>query len=547
MKNSLLLECSPLIQQELGYYQELTDAEFDVMDENTVRVAGTGFFRSILHKSELHSFSVLEHVKRTGEPVFINDRYSPICRRCATNRICTCRSEMCMPLYLSGRFLGTLSCLTYTDRSQERMCSDPKGFQQMMVHLSEVIIRLAEGILGRHLSEGYKALAKSLVDNADVPALILEDRRIAEMNQAADAYFENEGGMQLSDGQEAGIYHDRNSGDILLRSGGKKLSMPAAYELVKSDMPFKKRLESILLRSSGLKPASYAQDFADKVSVDYFVGTSPEFVEFKEKALQMYKSSRFLFLTGERGLGKESWVRGIHHSSGTKEELVVLDCKSLYELSNFEGIFDPATGRFSRKDVTICLKEVSALSPWLQRKISDSEEGMQENNIRIVATSTESPDELLRYNAISHRLYMLFYPDFLRIPPLREREIDIEYYITDYIERSKALTGKNVRIQKKAMELLKSFPWPGNFKQMEHVISTLIAGSLNNTITASDVQALPTMIDSGEELNLKAREKELIKEALKKYTGPKGKAAAAEALGIGKATLYRKIREYGLE
>ncbi len=548
MKNSLLLECAALIQEEIGVYAELLQSELDIMDENTVRIAGTGFFRSILYRSEQHSFSVLEHVKRTGKPVYISSREHPVCKRCATRSICTCRSEICIPLYLSGRFLGTLSCLAYKDAGVERMRNDSEGYRKKLEHLSAVIIRIAEGALNRHLAEGYRSLAQDLVRNSDAPALLLENRRVAEFSPAAADYLENEGGIRIDTGTEAGIYRARNSEDIEIRSSGKRLSMPASYRLVTSDMPFKKRLESIQVRHIGLQDTSLPQDYSEKITLDYFVGTSPDFVAFKEKALQTYKNSRFMFLTGERGIGKESWVRGIHHSSGApQDQLVVLDCKALYELSNFAGIFDPKSGLFSRSNVTVCLKEISALAPWFQRKLADSERGMQENNIRLVATSTESPDALLKDNVISHRLYMLFYPEFLRIPPLREREIDIEYYILDCIEKYRNFSGKKVRIQKKAMEKLKSFPWPGNFKQMEQVISALIAGSVGNTITAADVEALPAMAESGEDLNLKAREKELIREALRKYSGPKGKTAAAEALGIGKATLYRKIREYALE
>ena len=74
MKESLLSSCSEKVQQEIEYYKELTQAEFDVMDENTVRIAGTGLFSAIIRENEQHGFSVLEHVKRTGKPCYIQDR-----------------------------------------------------------------------------------------------------------------------------------------------------------------------------------------------------------------------------------------------------------------------------------------------------------------------------------------------------------------------------------------------------------------------------------------------------------------------------------------
>ena len=96
------------------------------------------------------------------------------------------------------------------------------------------------------------------------------------------------------------------------------------------------------------------------------------------------------------------------------------------------------------------------------------------------------------------------------------------------------------------MTLLQSYSWPGNFNQMELVISHLVSICQNGVITLKDVQDLPNFQTENKEYNLKTIEKNTIRQALSLFTGPHGKENAANALGISRASLYRKIQEYGL-
>lgn len=95
--------------------------------------------------------------------------------------------------------------------------------------------------------------------------------------------------------------------------------------------------------------------------------------------------------------------------------------------------------------------------------------------------------------------------------------------------------------------MLKNHSWPGNFKQMEQVLSYLISINTSGIITEEDVLRLPDFKQNDGPFNLKEQERQLIQKALQCFTGPYGKQAAADALGISKATLYRKIQEYRLD
>ena len=118
--------------------------------------------------------------------------------------------------------------------------------------------------------------------------------------------------------------------------------------------------------------------------------------------------------------------------------------------------------------------------------------------------------------------------------------MDIDYYIQKYLIYYQDFEKKKVACSPRALTMLKNHSWPGNFKQMEQVISYLISINTSGIITEEDVLRLP-------DFNLKEQERQLILKALQRFTGPYGKQAAADALGISKATLYRKIQEYRLD
>ena len=94
MKRSVLSACAAIVQKEIEFYAGFTCLEYDVNDENTMRVAGTGIFRSIIYANENQPYSAIEQAKTDRKPVFVRNRNSSICRKCSTNRICTGKAEV---------------------------------------------------------------------------------------------------------------------------------------------------------------------------------------------------------------------------------------------------------------------------------------------------------------------------------------------------------------------------------------------------------------------------------------------------------------------
>ena len=121
MKRSVLSACAAIVQKEIEFYAGFTCLEYDVNDENTMRVAGTGIFRSIIYANENQPYSAIEQAKTDRKPVFVRNRNSSICRKCSTNRICTGRQRWWCPC-ISGRPFWELCPCCAMMRRYTRIC-----------------------------------------------------------------------------------------------------------------------------------------------------------------------------------------------------------------------------------------------------------------------------------------------------------------------------------------------------------------------------------------------------------------------------------------
>jgi|GEM_PF-593152 len=549
-KSTVLGSLSGLIQSEINIYSELTGLGFDVFDENMVKVAGTGASNYIPGEKAQSNFTLVEHVKRVRSYMSLNSRDNQICPRCDFRESCPYLAEYAVPLFIDRRCIGVISAHCSDGGTYSRIIASSSRFRDIVQQLTNVIFSAARGKITAEERKIYSGALSSVIASCDSPVIMLRNRRVREMSDSASSLTEqmSETGSGIVPGVQASVLISRSSDDITLKTGDGSIEFPASYSSFSSDIQFCDRVEVICASRDQLPSKPVFQDSISQVSIDYLRGSTPSFTEFKHAAVSVYSSSRFIYLEGERGLGKETWVRALHNSSAhSGQELIILDCNSFFDLTFANNIFDETDGLLARKHITICLKEVSKLSPWLQRKLADSAQIMTANDIRLVATSTESAEELVRMNVLISRFRDMFYPAFLRVPPVRERPDDLSFYIDDCIEKYRILDNRKVRVTRKAMSMLKAYTWPGNFKQLENTMGFLIAGSTGGVISDSDVASVPEFSENSVDLNLRQNEKALIREALSKYTGPNGKLAAAQALGISRATLYRKMKEYSLD
>ena len=302
---------------------------------------------------------------------------------------------------------------------------------------------------------------------------------------------------------------------------------------------------------------------------DELIGESKEMLDLKSKIGRVAKASGCVLVRGESGAGKELVARAVHRNSPRAERpMLSVNCaaipRDLVESQLFghkQGAFTSAdrdhAGWFQQADLgTLFLDEIGELPLEGQAKLLRILEGHPflpvggtkeiTVDVRVICATNRDLKEFVSEKKFREDLYYRLSVYELYIPPLRERGKDIQILINHFLEHYRNRHGKfDLEINTAAMDKLLSYQWPGNVRQLRNVIDSAIVMSESNEITIDDLGIRDATSDDLETLQIDHWERKLILEALKRTenSGPK----AAKLLGISRATLYRKIDEYGIK
>jgi len=318
------------------------------------------------------------------------------------------------------------------------------------------------------------------------------------------------------------------------------------------------------------------EDMRSRQGFGSLIGKSAEMERIYRIISKAAQSTHPVLITGESGTGKELVARSIHFSGPHRDRpFIPVDCgalvPSLIESELFGYVRGAFTGAVRSKDGllmaanggTVFLDEIGELPIDLQAKLLRS---IQEHEIRPVGSTKRVPIDV-RILAATNRdlevevaegtfrrdLYFRLNVLTLRMPPLRERRPDITLLIEHFLERMARATNMRKTISEDAAKALYNYDWPGNVRELENTIERTWALSSGPTLAFPD---LPTYIKNNHEQKLKdaARnpkiltlvevERNAIMGAIEQLHGDK--LMAAKLLGIGKTTLYRKLKEYSL-
>jgi PAS domain S-box-containing protein len=317
----------------------------------------------------------------------------------------------------------------------------------------------------------------------------------------------------------------------------------------------------------------------DKASMfEEIVGTSPPLQTVLSRVTKVARSDSTVLITGETGTGKELVARAIHRRSNrASRAFVSVNCAAIprdliaselfgHEKGAFTGATQQRLGRFElASGGTIFLDEAGELPPETQvallRVLQEHEfervGGTRRirADVRVIAATNRDLQAAIRAGSFRSDLFYRLHVFPIEIPPLRERGEDIALLVEYFIDRYARKAGKNIRdISKKTLELLRSYPWPGNIRELQNVIerSVLLCETESFSIDGSWLPQQPSPPESKDpmELSLKlvAQEKIMIEAALKESRGRVfGPTGAAAKLGIPRSTLESRIRSLRID
>ena len=300
------------------------------------------------------------------------------------------------------------------------------------------------------------------------------------------------------------------------------------------------------------------------------VGASPALNAMLSRVSKVAGSDSTVLITGETGTGKELVARAIHRRSRRSSgAFVAVNCAAIsrelvaselfgHEKGAFTGATQRRLGRFELADGgTIFLDEVGELFPEtqvallrvLQERAFERVGGTQpiRFDVRVIAATNRDLNAAVDSGTFRQDLLYRLNVFPLEAPPLRERREDIPVLVEYFVGRFARMAGKTFRrINKRTLDLLRSYPWPGNVRELQNVIerSVIVCEGDEFAVDESWLSARPSSERRLPLFNsLASHEKTIIEDALRASGGRVfGQLGAAERLGIPRSTLESKIR-----
>ena len=337
-------------------------------------------------------------------------------------------------------------------------------------------------------------------------------------------------------------------------------------------------INNALLNSSLKKEVAELRDeLKDKYTFDNIIGQSGPMQNVFRSIEKVVNSNVTVLINGESGTGKELIARAIHYHSSKRSNkpFVAVNCSALpeslleselfgHEKGSFTGASGRRLGKFEQANGgTIFLDEIGLMSPATQSKmlriLQEREFERVGGNelikvdVRIISATNTDLEEEMKKGTFREDLYYRISVFPIKLPALRERKEDIHllsaYFLNKYAQQEdKEMKG----ISTDALDLLMAYSWPGNVRELENAIERGVVLSASPEISAKDlpsaVRALgeKRIYESDNTLSswIEKLEEEALKQALLECEGNISKTA--KKLGIGRATIYRKAKKYGL-
>jgi DNA-binding NtrC family response regulator len=292
------------------------------------------------------------------------------------------------------------------------------------------------------------------------------------------------------------------------------------------------------------------------------IGSSAAMVEIYKKVTRVAPTDATVVIEGETGTGKELVARMIHsYSDRSKQPLVSVDCASIAPSLLESELFGAVRGAFTGADRdrvgifeaahrgTVFLDEIGEIEKNFQasllRFLQEKEirpvgaSRSKEVDVRVIAATNRDLQRMVDEGKFREDLWYRLNTVRIVMPPLRERRDDVPLLARFYVNKYNSRYGRDVKLKDSGVRALQDYTWPGNVRQLQHVIErlTILADRIDketveDALTAMESRDRPveTLADAGEDQ---------IRKVLAATGGNKSKAA--QILGIERKTLYRKL------
>ncbi len=563
-----------------------------VVDSNYNRIAGTGRYRDCIGE-KVNEKSAFGFALAQGESFIIEDpRKHFTCLKCENVDNCMEFAEVCCPIHVGDDTVGVIGLIAFEEEQKNAIINNQANLMNFLNRMADLI---SSKLLEQENTEQIKLLASELevvLDSVD-RGIIAADHmgKILHYNTKAIELFRLQGSEILSTNIKNLIgtldFNCLIEKDMNLRN--KEFTYSGSNHHFRGI--FDAKPISIGDKSFGivctfsnisdlLKTVNKITTGTIVTSFESIIGSSNCLEQVKVEAEKASKSTSTVLIQGESGTGKELFARAIHfHSDRDKRPFIPINCAAIpeqlleSELFGYEdGAFTGArrggkAGKFELANKgTIFLDEIGDMPIHLQTKLLRvlqeyviEKIGGKESipiDVRIIAATNKDLEKKVLEGEFRQDLFYRLNVIPLNIPPLRHRKDDIVILVDYLLDKCNSKLGKNIsKIDDASLETFMDYEWPGNVRELENTIEYAVNMCGSSVIKCIDLpnrlKVAENTLMSSENVGIvpiKELEKKEIEKALEHFGHSKQAITkAAEALELSRATLYRKLKEYGIK
>ena len=585
-----LLDVKDYAQQIAEAIATVVKIDIEIADQNMIRVAGTGRYHKGVSQSMDRQGYVYREVLRTGHQFVIETPGQHLlCAPCKARGNCSEKYEVVSPINVDDKAVGVIGLVCFTDEQAKLVEENQNSYLIFLTKMAETIalkLKEQEFLAGLVSSNHY---LNSIIDCLDEGLLTADlGGNILHFNHSAQSLFS--ANLQTRRSNLSSLFTAQVVTDIL--KVGKN-----ADEVVEREVHIettKNRIQMILralpidsedgVRSIAviLRPFDEISQIVTRLNhqnagytLQDILGTSEAMCEIRERAKVVAATKSTILIRGESGTGKEMLARAIHNLSPRQKGMfMAINCTAIpealleSELFGYEdGAFTGARkgGKIGKIELankgTLFLDEIGDMPLFLQAKILRVLQERQVERIggitptavdvRVIAATHRNLEEMMDKGEFREDLYYRINVIPMVIKPLRERKEDLVVLCEHFIQVYNQQLNKNVQFLSDGFrQRLRDYTWPGNVRELQNILEYAMSLTEDSTLTEDHLS--PRLKQSKkygdlDGFNLEKLERETILRCLQtSEDSVRGKERAARALGIGMATLYRKLARYNL-
>ncbi|HFI7471215.1 TPA: sigma 54-interacting transcriptional regulator [Escherichia coli] len=582
---SVLVQIQPTIQRFARMLASVLQLEVEIVDENLCRVAGTGAYGKFLGRQLSGNSRLLRHVLETKtEKVVTQSRFDPLCEGCDSKENCREKAFLGTPVILQDRCVGVISLIAVTHEQQEHISDNLREFSDYVRHISTIFVsKLLED---QGPGDNISKIFATMIDNMDQGVLVVDDEsRVQFVNQTALKTL----GVVQNNIIGKPIRFRPLTFESNFTHGHMQhiVSWDDKSELIIGQLHNIQGRQLFLMAFHQSHTSFSVANAPDEPHIEQLVGECRVMRQLKRLISRIAPSPSSVMVVGESGTGKEVVARAIHKLSGRRNKpFIAINCAAIPEQLLESELFGYVKGAFTGASAngktgliqaantgTLFLDEIGDMPLMLQAKLLRAIEAREilpigasspiQVDIRIISATNQNLAQFIAEGKFREDLFYRLNVIPITLPPLRERQEDIELLVHYFLHlHTRRLGSVYPGIAPDVVEILRKHRWPGNLRElsnlMEYLVNVVPSGEVidstllppnllnNGTTEQSDVTEVSEAhlsLDDAGGTALEEMENQMIREALSRHNSKK---QVADELGIGIATLYRKIKKYEL-